>query len=113
MKRWKIASSLALPAAVVLSLVAGTWKLKPSGWHPLTVHERDSIVAMAKSTSNCTQFKSSDAEAGKLICTICYATFVRVDAMKAVSRLLGVMALHRKEPPSHRGRVRFFLLGPQ
>jgi len=57
------------PAAVVLSLLAGTWKLKPAGWHPLGVEERQQLATMAARTANCTRSTPSDTEIEKLICT--------------------------------------------
>ena len=70
MKRWKIAISLAIVAALVGPLVTGTWKLKPGGWQPLPVDERERIAKMAKETNNCTHFPPPETELSKTICTI-------------------------------------------
>jgi hypothetical protein len=70
MKRWKVAISLAIVAALVGPLVTGTWKLKPSGWHPLPVDERERIAKMATETDNCTHFSPPETELSKKICTI-------------------------------------------
>src|SRR5216684_6733079 len=69
-KRWKVAISLAIVAALVGPLVTGTWKLKPGGWHPLPVDERERIAKMATETDNCTHFPPPETELSKAICTI-------------------------------------------
>jgi hypothetical protein len=69
-KRWKVAISLAIIAALVGPLVTGTWKLKPGGWHPLPVDERERIAKMATETDNCTHFSPPETEIGKAICAI-------------------------------------------
>ena len=70
-KRWKLAISLAVVAAVAAPLVTGAWKLRlPGGWHPLPVDERERIVKMATETDNCTHFSPQDTEIGKTICMI-------------------------------------------
>jgi hypothetical protein len=69
-KRWKVAISLAIVAALVGPLVTGTWKLKPSGWHPVPVDERERIAKMATETDNCTNFPPPETELSKVICTI-------------------------------------------
>jgi hypothetical protein len=70
MRRWKVAISLAIVAALVGPLVTGTWKLRPGAWHPLPTDERERIVKMATETDNCTHFSPSETELGKTICTI-------------------------------------------
>jgi hypothetical protein len=69
-KRWKVAISLAIAAALVGPLVTGTWKLRSGGWHPLPLDERERISKMASETDNCTHFSPSDTEIGKTICVI-------------------------------------------
>ena len=69
-KRWKVAISLAIVAALAGPLVMGTWKLKPGGWHPLPVDERERIAKMAIQTDRCTHFPPSETELSKAICTI-------------------------------------------
>jgi hypothetical protein len=69
-KRWKVAISLAIVAALVGPLVTGTWKLRSGGWHPLPVDERERIAKMATETDNCTRFSPPETEIGKAICTI-------------------------------------------
>jgi hypothetical protein len=69
-KRWKVAISLAIVAALVGPLVTGTWKLRPGGWRPLPVDERERIAKMAKDTDNCTHFPPPETELSKAICTI-------------------------------------------
>ncbi len=69
-KRWKVAISLAIVAAPVGPLVTGTWKLKPGGWHPLPVDERERIAKMATETDKCTHFPPPETELSKVICTI-------------------------------------------
>jgi hypothetical protein len=69
-KRWKVAISLAVVAALVGPLVTGTWKLRPSGWHPLPIDERAHIAKMATETDNCTHFSPPETEIGKAICAI-------------------------------------------
>ncbi len=70
MKRWKVAISLAIVAALVGPLVTGTWKLRPGGWHPLPIDERERIAKMATETDNCTHFPPSETGLSKAICTI-------------------------------------------
>jgi hypothetical protein len=70
MKRWKVAISLAIVAALVGPLVTGTWKLRPGSWHPLPVDERERIAKMATETDNCTHFPPPETELSKTICTI-------------------------------------------
>lgn len=70
MKRWKVAISLAILAALVGPLVAGTWKLKPGQWRPLLADEHQRITRMAAETTNCTHFSRPETEIGKAICTI-------------------------------------------
>ena len=70
MKRWKLAISLAVVAALVAPLMTGTWKLRPGRWSPLPVDERASIVKMATETDNCTHLSPQDSEIGKRICMI-------------------------------------------
>jgi hypothetical protein len=69
-KRWKVAISLAVVATLVGPLVLGTWKLRPGGWHPLPVDERERIAKMATETENCTHFPGTGTELSKTICTI-------------------------------------------
>jgi hypothetical protein len=69
-KRWKVAISLAIVAALVGPLATGTWRLRPGGWHPLPVDERERIAKMATETNNCTHFSPQENEIGKAICTI-------------------------------------------
>jgi hypothetical protein len=69
-KRWKLAISLAVVAALAGPLVTGAWKLRPGGWHPLPVDERERIAKMATETENCTRFSPQDTEIGKTICMI-------------------------------------------
>jgi hypothetical protein len=69
-KRWKVAISVAIVAALVGPLVTGTWKLKPGGWHQLPLDERERIAKMATETDNCTHFPSPETELSKAICTI-------------------------------------------
>jgi uncharacterized membrane protein len=69
-KRWKLAISFAVVAALACPLATGAWKLKSGGWHPLPVDERERIAKMATETDNCTHFSPQDTELGKTICTI-------------------------------------------
>ena len=69
MKRWKVAISLAIVAALVGPLVTGTWKLKPAGGIRCP-DERERIAKMARETDNCTHFPPPETELGKAICTI-------------------------------------------
>jgi hypothetical protein len=69
-KRWKVAISLAIVAALLGPLVTGTSKLKPGGWQPLPVDERERIAKMAKESDNCTHFPPSETELSRAICTI-------------------------------------------
>lgn len=69
-KRWKLAISLAIAAAIVGPLATGSWKLKPGAWYPLPAEERDRIAKMAEYTANCTHFSPQDTDLGKTICTI-------------------------------------------
>ena len=70
MRLWKLATSLAVVAALAAPLVMGTWTLKAGGWHPLPAAERDQIAKMAAETNNCTHFSPQDTEIGKTICTV-------------------------------------------
>jgi hypothetical protein len=69
-KRWKLAISLAVVAALAAPLVTGAWKLRPGGWHSLPVDERERIAKMATETENCIHFSPQDTEIGKAICMI-------------------------------------------
>jgi uncharacterized membrane protein len=69
-KRWKLAVSLAVVAALAAPLATGAWKLRPGGWQPLPTDERDRIVKMAAETDNCAHFSPEDTDLGKTICTI-------------------------------------------
>jgi hypothetical protein len=69
-KRWKLAISLAILAALAAPIVAGTWKPRSGEWHSLPIDERNSISKMATETDNCTHFSPQDTDIGKTICTI-------------------------------------------
>jgi protein-L-isoaspartate O-methyltransferase len=61
-KRWKLAISLAVVAALAAPPVTGAWKLKPGGRQPLPVGERERIAKMAVETDNCTHFSPQNTE---------------------------------------------------
>jgi hypothetical protein len=48
----------------------GTWKLKPGGWQPLPVDEREKIAQMAAETDNCTHDVSPKTEYSDTICIV-------------------------------------------
>ena len=43
MKRWKVALSLAVIAAIAVPVLAGTWQLDPGKWVALTKSDTDDI----------------------------------------------------------------------
>jgi hypothetical protein len=69
-RRWKLAFSLGIVAAIVAPLAMGTWKLKPGGWQPLPLADRDRIAVMARDTRDCKQFPPSETELSKHICAV-------------------------------------------
>jgi hypothetical protein len=69
MKRWKIAISLALVAAVCVPALSGTWRLAPGKWVDLTSSQKQRISNLIDRTNNCTQF-SGESEYEESTCRI-------------------------------------------
>jgi hypothetical protein len=69
MKRWKIAISLAVVAAVCVPALAGTWRLAPGKWVDLTSSQKQRISNFIERTNNCTQF-SGESEFEEPACRI-------------------------------------------
>lgn len=69
MKRWKLAISLAVVAAIAVPALAGTWRLAPGGWIKLTADQRESIASFVEKTKNCTSFVN-EGEYTRSICAV-------------------------------------------
>jgi hypothetical protein len=57
-------------AALLSPLAMGTWKLKPGGWQPLPVDQREKIAQMAAETDNCTHDVTPKTEYSDAICIV-------------------------------------------
>jgi hypothetical protein len=60
MKKWKVALSLAVIAAIAVPALAGTWQLAPRRWVDLTVSQRGSMASNLLLTRDCTDFRDVD-----------------------------------------------------
>jgi hypothetical protein len=69
MKRWKLALSLAVVAAIAVPAIAGTWRLAPSKWVDLTDSQKQRISNLIDRTNNCTRF-SDESEYEDSICRV-------------------------------------------
>jgi hypothetical protein len=69
MKRWKLALSLAVVAALAVPGLAGTWRLAPGKWVDLTTSQKQRIARHVEQTNNCTTF-SGESEYEEMICRI-------------------------------------------
>jgi hypothetical protein len=69
MRRWKIAISLALVAAICVPAFSGAWRLAPGKWVDLTASQKPRISNLIDQTNNCTQF-SGESEYEDSICRI-------------------------------------------
>jgi hypothetical protein len=69
-KRWKVAISLAIAAALIAPLSMGTWRLNPGGWRALIPDERERLARMATETDNCAHLTPPITEDSEGICMI-------------------------------------------
>ncbi len=52
-RRWKLALSIAVAAAVVVPAFAGTWRLAPGKWVDLTPSQKERLSKFMEQTDNC------------------------------------------------------------
>lgn len=53
-RRWKVALSVAVVAAIAVPALAGTWRLAPGGWMDLTDSQKRNFSMEILSTNDCT-----------------------------------------------------------
>lgn len=69
MKRWKLAISLAIGAAVAVPALTGVWRLAPGNWVDLTASQKERISNYLEQTNYCSA--RHDAEDDKTaVCQI-------------------------------------------
>ena len=69
MKRWKLALSLAVVAAIIVPALAGTWRHASGHWVNLAADQKQSISAMVEETNDCASFVNK----GEYTRSICLA----------------------------------------
>src|SRR5262245_49830269 len=74
MRRWKLALSLALVAALIAPFVAGTWKLREGRWVPLSAEDKASFSSLVEETKGCTSFPPDKSDYAESICTVVSST---------------------------------------
>jgi hypothetical protein len=66
MKRWKVAISLAVAAAIVTPAATGVWRLAPARWVDLTTSQKERIWNYLGQTKSCTLLKRGDIDEAKI-----------------------------------------------
>ena len=69
MRRWKLALSLAVVAALAVPALAGTWRLAPGKWIDLTASQKRRISKLVEQTNDCTTFVDDD-EIERISCRV-------------------------------------------